>query len=63
MDGTGSAHERPLGRPRLRWEDYTKINVGEIGLEGMDRIHVVQDSDQWHGVVYTAVNYKRRGVS
>jgi hypothetical protein len=24
--------DRPLGRPRLRWKDNTKINLQEIGL-------------------------------
>jgi hypothetical protein len=27
---------RPLGRPRHRWEDNMKIDLGEIGLEGVD---------------------------
>jgi hypothetical protein len=36
--------KRPLGRPRLRWEDYIKVDQ-EIGYYSADWIHVVQDSD------------------
>ena len=29
---------RPLGRPRRRWEDNTKIDLGEVGWgHGLDR--------------------------
>jgi hypothetical protein len=27
---------RPLGRPRRRWEDNIKIDLGVIGWGGMD---------------------------
>jgi hypothetical protein len=32
---------RPLGRPRCRWEDNIRRNLREIGWEGVDRIFVV----------------------
>ena len=28
--------KRPLGRPRHRWEDNIKIDLQEVGCEGMD---------------------------
>jgi hypothetical protein len=28
--------ERPLGRPRYRWEDSTKMDLQEVGFGGMD---------------------------
>ena len=28
--------KRPLGRPRLRWEDNIKMDLQEVGCEGMD---------------------------
>jgi hypothetical protein len=28
--------KRPLGRPRPRWEDSIKMNLQEVGWEGMD---------------------------
>ena len=27
--------ERPLGRPRRRWEDNVKMRLGEVGLDGV----------------------------
>ena len=32
-----SEGKRPLGRRRRRWENNIKINVQEVGCEGMDR--------------------------
>jgi hypothetical protein len=29
--------KRPLGRPRLRWEDNIKMYLKEVGCGGMDR--------------------------
>jgi hypothetical protein len=28
--------KRPLGRPRRRWEDNIKMDLGDIGWDGMD---------------------------
>jgi hypothetical protein len=30
--------KRPLGRPRRRWEDGIRMDLGEIGLGGVDWI-------------------------
>jgi len=30
--------ERPLGRPRRRWEDNIKMDLQEVGWGGMDCI-------------------------
>ena len=37
--------KRPLGRPRLRWEDSLKMDLQESGYGGMDSIELVQDRD------------------
>jgi len=37
--------KRPLGRPRLRWEDI-KIHFQEAGCEGMDCVDLTQDKDR-----------------
>jgi hypothetical protein len=34
---------RPLGRPRHKWEDNIRRDLTEIGWEGVDWIHLVQD--------------------
>jgi hypothetical protein len=38
--------KRPLGRPRLRWEDGIRMDLMEIGLWGVDWIRLAQDRDQ-----------------
>ena len=32
--------KRPLGRPRRRWEDNIKVDLQEVGCEGMDWIEL-----------------------
>jgi len=32
--------KRPLGRPRLRWEDNIKMDLHEVGCRSMDRIEL-----------------------
>jgi hypothetical protein len=36
---------RPLGRPRRRWVDNIKMDLGEIEWDGMDWIELAQNSD------------------
>jgi hypothetical protein len=47
---------RALGRPRRRWLDNIKINLGEIGWDGMDWVDMAQDRDQWRVPINTAMN-------
>ena len=35
--------ERPLGRPRRRWEGYIKSDFQKVGCGGMDWIELAQD--------------------
>jgi hypothetical protein len=49
--------KRPLVRPRSRWEDNIRMDVREIGWEGVDWIHLAQDRDQWPNVVNTIMNH------
>jgi hypothetical protein len=45
--------KRPLGRPRRRWVDNTRIKMDllEIGWGGVDWIGLAQDRDKWRGLV------------
>jgi hypothetical protein len=43
--------KRSLGRPRRRWVDNIKIDLREIGWDGMDLIDLAQDRDQWRDLV------------
>jgi hypothetical protein len=38
--------KRPLGRPRHRWEDSTRMDLREIGWGGIDWIDQAQNRDQ-----------------
>jgi hypothetical protein len=37
--------KRTLGRPRRRWEGNIRMDLREMGWEGVDWIHVAQDRD------------------
>ena len=39
--------KRPLGRPRRKWKNNIKMDLQEVGYEGMDWIDVAQDRDRW----------------
>jgi hypothetical protein len=41
----------PLGRPRRRREDNTVMDLWKIGCEGVARMHLPQDRDQWWALV------------
>jgi hypothetical protein len=49
---------RPLGRPRRSWVDNIKMNLREIGWDGMDWIDLAQDRDQWRAIVNTIMNLR-----
>ena len=42
---------RPLGRPRRRWEDNIKMDLQEVECGGMDWIELAQDRDRWWALV------------
>jgi hypothetical protein len=50
--------KRPLERPRRRCVDNIKINLREIGLDGMDWIDLSQDRYQWRALVNTVINLR-----
>jgi hypothetical protein len=47
---------RPLGRPRRRWEDNIKMDLREIGIDGVNWIQLAQDMIQWWACVNTVMN-------
>jgi hypothetical protein len=47
---------RPLERPRRRWEGNIKMDVREVGW-GMDWIDVAQNRDRWRALVYEVMNF------
>jgi hypothetical protein len=50
--------KRPLARPRSRWVDNIKINLREIGWDGMDWINLAQNRDRWMALVNAVMNLR-----
>jgi len=50
--------KRPLGRPRLRWEDNIKMDLQEVGYAGMDWIELFQDRDSLRTFVNAVTNLR-----
>jgi hypothetical protein len=48
--------KRPLGRPRCRWGNNIKIDLGEIWWDGMDWIDLAQARGHWKTLVSTVMN-------
>ena len=48
---------RPLGRPRLRWEDNIKMDLHEVGCECLDWIELAQDRDSWQALLNAVMNF------
>jgi hypothetical protein len=46
----------PLGIRKRGWEYNIKINLKATGHLIMERIHLVQDGDQWRALVNTVLN-------
>jgi hypothetical protein len=43
--------KRPLGRPRRRWADKSKMDPRQIGWGCMDWSNLAQDRDHWSATV------------
>jgi hypothetical protein len=50
--------KRPLERPRRRWVDNIKMDLREIGWDGMNWINLAQNMDQWRVLVNTVMNLR-----
>jgi hypothetical protein len=49
---------RSIGRPNRKWVDNIKIDLKEIGWDGMDWIDLDQSRDQWRALVNTVMNFR-----
>jgi hypothetical protein len=50
--------QRPLGRPRRRWEDNIKMDIQEGGCGGMDWIELAQVRNRWRALVNAVMNLR-----
>jgi hypothetical protein len=44
--------------PRRRWVDNIRMDLREIGWDGMDWMDLAQDRDQWRALVNTVMNLR-----
>jgi hypothetical protein len=50
--------KRPLGRPRRRWVDNIKRDLGEVGWDDVDWIGLAQNRKRWRGLVNSVLNLR-----
>jgi hypothetical protein len=48
--------KRPLGRPRRRWVDNIRLNLGGMGWGDVDWIGLAQDRNRWRALVNSVMN-------
>jgi hypothetical protein len=46
-----SEEKRPLGRPRLRWDNGMRMDLGETGWEGLEWSRLARVRGQWQAVM------------
>ena len=49
---------RPVGRPRSRWEDNIKMDLEEVGRGCGDWLELAQDREGWRAFVSTVMNFR-----
>jgi hypothetical protein len=54
----GNLRERDHLGHRHRWEDNIKMDLEEVGCDGMDWIELAQDKDRWRALVNAVMNLR-----
>jgi hypothetical protein len=50
--------KRPLGRPRRRWVDNIRMDLGEVGLGDVDWIGLAKARNRWRALVNSVLNLR-----
>jgi hypothetical protein len=50
--------KRPLGRPRRRWVDNIRIDLGEVGCGDVDWNGLAQDRNRCRALVNSVLNLR-----
>jgi hypothetical protein len=50
--------KRPLGRPRRRWVDNIRMDLGDVGWGDVDWIGLAQDRNSWRALVNSVLNHR-----
>jgi hypothetical protein len=48
----------PLERPRRRWVDNIRMDLGEVGWGDVDWIGLAQDRNKWRALVNSVLNLR-----
>ena len=56
-----TGRKRQLGRPRCRWEDNTRMDLEEIGINAGNWVDSAQNRNYWRALVNAALDL--HGVS
>jgi hypothetical protein len=49
---------RPIGRPRHKWENNIKMDLQEVRCGVLDHIDLARDRDRWQALVNVAMNLR-----
>jgi hypothetical protein len=55
---TGYWWESQMERPKSKWVDNIKVDLREIGWDGMDWIDLAHERDLWRALVNTVMNLR-----
>jgi hypothetical protein len=50
--------KRPLGRPRRRWVDNIRMDLGKMRWGDVDWIDLAQDRNRWRALVNSVLNLR-----
>jgi hypothetical protein len=50
--------KRPLGRPRRRWVDNIRMDLGEVGWGDVGWIGLAKDRNRWRALVNSILNFR-----
>jgi hypothetical protein len=50
--------KRPLRRPRHRWVDKIRMDLGEVGWGYVDWIGLAKDRNRWRALVNSVLNLR-----
>jgi hypothetical protein len=50
--------KRPLGRPRRKWVDNIRMDLGEVRWHDVDWINLAQDRNRWRALVNSELNLR-----
>jgi hypothetical protein len=48
----------PLGRPRRRWVDNIRMDLGEVGWSDVDWIGLAQGRNSWRALANSVLNLR-----